>query len=444
MKSTYERELLAVIFAVQKWGQYLLDSHFIIQTDQQSLKYLLENKISTPFQQKWLSKLLGFDYEIRYKQGITNKVADALSRVQSSELLTMALSMVQSGLIKEISASWKSDEGLQLLINNKEKNSGSHNHYSWQGGELRRKGKLVVGNVPDMRNRLIKWHHTLAQGGHSGVTATWKRLTRLFYWKGIKRDMVEFIKRCVTCQKCKSDTVAYPGMLQPLPIPQRVWEDVSMDFIEGLPKSGGKEVILVVVDRLSKYAHFVALSHPFTAITVAQVFMDQIFKLHEFPKSILSDRDAIFLSTFWTELLAIQGMDQNLTTAYHPQSNGQTKVVNRCLEVYLRCMCSDKPMEWIKWLPLAEYWYNTSYHSTIETTPFEVVYGHPPPIHLPYLPGESNLEAVDRSLLAREQTIKLLKHHMARAQNKMKQLADGKRTERQFKIGDWVYLKIQA
>jgi hypothetical protein len=216
-----------------------------------------------------------------------------------------------------------------------------------------------------------------------------------------------------------------------------------MDFIEGLPSSSRKQVIFVVVDRLSKYAHFMALSHPYTALDVAQLFLDHVFKLHGLPSTITSDRDPIFLSKVWSEFFQLQGVALNKSTAYHPQSDGQTEVVNKCLETYLRCMCADKPSSWYHWLTLAEWWYNTNYHTSINCTPFEVVYGQPPPIHLPYLPGEATAAAVDRSLSAREAVIQLLKFHLLRAQNRMSQQANKHRSDRIFAIGDMVYLKIQ-
>uniref|UniRef100_A0A1J3DX06 Transposon Tf2-9 polyprotein n=1 Tax=Noccaea caerulescens TaxID=107243 RepID=A0A1J3DX06_NOCCA len=167
------------------------------------------------------------------------------------------------------------------------------------------------------------------------------------------KDIQSYIQSCSVCQQCKYDTAASPGLLQPLPIPATIWSDNSMDFIDGLPLSLGKSVIFVVVDRLTKAAHFMALAHPYTAVSVAQLFLDNIFKLHGLPNSIVSDIDAVFLSEFWRELFTLQGVSLNYSSAYHPQSDGQTEVVNRCVETYLRCMCSDRPHLWSKWLPLA-------------------------------------------------------------------------------------------
>ncbi|WOG95777.1 hypothetical protein DCAR_0415105 [Daucus carota subsp. sativus] len=306
--SAYERELLAIVMAVRKWQHYLMVQPFVIRTDQQSLKFILEQKLATPFQQKWLSKLAGFDYSIEYKCGADNKVADALSRINHSELQSL------------------------IIITELQNDSTTHSKYTWKDQQLRRKGKLVIGNNNLVKQKILDWMHDSAQGGHSGIEATYHRIKNLFYWKGLKPAVHTHIRNCLT-------------------------------------------LILVVIDRLSKYAHFIALSHPYTALKVAQAFLDQVYKLHGFPTSIISDRDKVFI--------------------------------------------------------------------TAKMTPFEIVYGQTPPIHRPYLPGGCMVETVDRSLVERENTIRVLKENLAKAQNRMVQLANKKRSERSFQVSDWVYLKLK-
>lgn len=261
---------------------------------------------------------------------------------------------------------------------------------------------------------------------------TYRRAKRSFFWKGLKKEVFAFVAACDTCQRNKTETVASPGLLQPLPIPERMWTDISMDFVEGLPVSQGKSVIFVVVDRLSKYVHFMALSHPYTALDVAKVFLDTVFKLHGMPPSIVSDRDVIFTSAFWQGLFHLQGTTLNLSTSYHPQTDGQTEVVNRCLETYLRCMTGDKPKSWVQWLPLAEWWFNTTYHTSTHLTPYQVVYGRVPPSYIHYIPSSSHIAALDQWGSDREATLRILKEHLHHAQNRMKQQADKHRSEREF------------
>jgi hypothetical protein len=158
----------------------------------------------------------------------------------------------------------------------------------------------------------------------------------------MKHVVRNFLAECDVCQRNKGEPVKSPGTLQPLLIPPAIWKDISMDFIVVLSKSRNKSIIMVVVDCLSKYAHFCALQHPFTGSTVAQFFMDQVFKLHGMLHSIVSDHDPTFTNNFWQEMFKLQGTQLHLNTAYHPQTDGQAEVVNKCLETYLRYFASKK------------------------------------------------------------------------------------------------------
>lgn len=241
----------------------------------------------------------------------------------------------------------------------------------------------------------------------------------------------------------KDENVPYPGLLQPLPIPNQAWAHMSMDFIEGLPRSKGKDTILVVVDRFTKSAHFIALSHPYTVVIVADKFWKKIHTLHGALETIMTDRDKIFLSNFWQALFRLNGTHLLYNTTYHPQTDGQTERVNRCLENYLRCMTSHRPTNWKSWLHLAEWWYNTNFHCCLQCTPFEALYGYTPP-ELSMGPLlESTVPAAEDALMCRQQMQQLPKDNLLKAQERMKIYADQRRTERSFQVGDLVYLKLQ-
>lgn len=228
--------------------------------------------------------------------------------------------------------------------------------------------------------------------------------------------------------------------MQPLPVPDGVWQDLSLDFVEGLPKSDGYSVILVVVDRFSKYAHFFPLKHPFTALIVVY---DGVVKLHGLPKTMVSDRDKIFTSRIWTELFKLVGVKLLFSTAYHPQTDGQTERVNQCLEMYLRCAVGEEPKQWKTWLSQAELWYNTNFHTTLGCTPFKALYGYDPNLGISSVVSEGVQDLAEDFLVQRAMQFEALKTHLLRAQNRMKMYADTKRTEASFQVGDKVLLKLQ-
>ncbi|KAI5343985.1 hypothetical protein L3X38_011862 [Prunus dulcis] len=210
-------------------------------------------------------------------------------------------------------------------------------------GLLKYNSRIVLSPDSIWKTKVFAAHHSVPTTVHAGILKTYQRLSQSFYW------------------------------------PDKVWTDISMDFIVGLPPCQGKSVIFVVVDRLSKYAHFIALSHPYSAAIIAQLFVDHVFKLHGMPSSIVCDKDPVFVSGLWKEFFKLHDVALRMSSGDHPHTDGQTEVVNRCLETYLRCFVAAQPKKWLLWLSWAEFSYNTAYHTSTKLTPFEVVYGQPHP-----------------------------------------------------------------
>jgi hypothetical protein len=303
------------------------------------------------------------------------------------------------------------------------------------------KNRIYLKSVSPIAAAIIaEFHNYTHEGYHKGL----QRISSVFYWSQMKQQLRNFIKNCNTCQRHKAANTKPAGLLQPLPIPEHVWSDISMDFIDGLPSSYGRTTIFVVVDRLSKYGHFTPLKHPYTAAQVAQTFFEVIFKLHGIPASIVCDRDPVFTGIFWRELFCLHGTKFNFSSAYHRQTDGQTEVVKLTIEMYLRCFISSSPKQWAKWLPWVEYCYNTGYHSATKRTPFQIVYGQPPPPLLPYIPGTTKSAAVEDTLRARDEILQDVRQQLLDAQNQMKQVYDKGHVEQSFSEGEWVYLKLQG
>ncbi|CAJ2635756.1 unnamed protein product [Trifolium pratense] len=443
-KSAYEKELMAVVLAIQHWRPYLIGRKFIVSTDQKSLKQLLQQRMVTAEQQNWAAKLLGYDFEIIYKPGKLNRGADALSRVEESGELCQVITSVQWNDEEIVRAEIQEDSKLQQIIKDLQKDVNSRPGYVYRQGVLLYEGRLVLSDKSSLIDQLLTEFHATPHGGHSGFYRTYRRIAANVYWIGMKNTIQEFVRACDICQRQKYLTSSPGGLLQPLPIPDRVWEDLSMDFITGLPKSKGYEAILVVVDRLSKYVHFVPLKHPYTAKVIAETFVREVVRLHGIPLSIVSDRDPIFMSNFWKELFKLQGTQLKMSTAYHPETDGQTEVVNRCLETYLRCFVTDQPKTWSNWISWAEYWFNTSYHNSSGKTPYEVLYGRVPPVITRWVKGETRVEAVQKELEDRDEALRQLREQLQKAQDRMAQLANKKRCDRKFEVGEWVFVKLRA
>ena len=267
--------------------------------------------------QKRITKLLGYDFVVEYQSGVENKVVDVLS-CKLEEVFLAALSIPQVNIVGELDQQVHNDKSLCKLMFDLERDQDSHPRYTLVQGRLMFKGRLVVPKGASIITTLFKEYHDGPVGGYSRVLKTYKRLKSGFYWAGMKNKIEQYVAACTTCQQHKHSTLFPTGLLQPLQVPSLIWDDLTMDFTEGLPKSEGFDTILVIVDQLSKYAYFIALKHPFSAQSVALIFTKEVVHLHGVPHSIVLDRDKVFMSLFWIELFHLQGTLLKRSSTYHP------------------------------------------------------------------------------------------------------------------------------
>lgn len=254
-------------------------------------------------------------------------MADGLSRVMidrqvNTDGVVCALTVSSSVQMQNILDELDENEDIKRVIKEVLLGKLPKVGYTVAAGRLFYKGRLVLSRNSQFIKQILREYHDGVIGGHLGILKTIKHIQQAFYWPKMKMDVKKYVAECSVCQQHKYSTLKPAGLLQPIEFPKLIWSEVSMDFIEGLPKSEGVNVILVVVDILSKYAHFLSLKHPFTATTVAEKFVKEIVCLHGYPTSIISDRDRIFLSKFWRECFRLAGTTLKFSTAYHPQSDG--------------------------------------------------------------------------------------------------------------------------
>jgi hypothetical protein len=261
----------------------------------------------------------------------------------------------------------------------------------------------------------------------------------------MKKEVADFISKCLECQKVKDEHRHPAGLVQPLPIPEWKWEVVIMDFITKFPRTNKQhDFIMVVVDKLTKAAHFIPVKLTHKETKIADIYMREIARLHGIPKTIVSDRDPNVTSNFWKGLFNVFGTNLNFSTAYHPESDGQTKRVNQVIEDMLRMYVMDKPSKWEEYLHLVEFSYNNGYQTYLKMSPFEALYGRK--CNTPVSWDNLADEVVVGPYLLREMEEKMIKIKikLKAAQDRKKGYADKGITHREFKVGDHVFLKVKA
>ncbi|KAL4011458.1 hypothetical protein IC575_028517 [Cucumis melo] len=375
---THDLELAAVVFALKIWRHYLYGEKIQIFTDHKSLKYFFTQKELNMRQRRWLELVKDYDCEILYHPGKANVVADALSRKVSH---SAALIIRQAPLHRDLEwAEIVVSVGavtMQLAQLTKrglaEEGQAVEFSISYDGGLLFER-RLCVPSDSAVKTELLSEAHSSPFSMHPGSTKMYQDLKRVYWWRNMKREVVEFVSKCLVCQQVKAPRQKPAGLLQPLSISEWKWENVSMDFITGLPRTlRGFTVIWVVVDRLTKSTHFVPGKSIYTASKWAQLYMYEIVRLHGVPVSIVSDRDARFTSKFWKGLQTAMGTRLDFCTAFHPLI--AVRASNQVLEDMLRAWALEFPGSWDSHLHLMEFAYNNSFQATIGMAQFEALYG---------------------------------------------------------------------
>jgi len=452
----YELEMLAVIYALTKW-RHLLEGHkhpIQLLSDHQALKYFMSQQQISRRQARWLDFLAGFNLDLSYLPGKANIVADALSRrpdyrdpgddLQPVELSNVSLSSVVSSsgrsvLMQQIRDALASDSYFRTLSATVPNNGLSLNSDGYLVKQYNGVSLVYVPTV--MRTTILQELHECA--GHFGIKRTVELLLRSYWWPSLRADVESYVKSCKSCMMVQSRNSLPPGLLQPIPVPQRKWDSISMDFITHLPKtSTGNDTILVVVDRFTKMAHFIAMKATADAPAVAKLFIDHIYRLHGMPSSIISDRDSRFTSRFWRTLMSLSGSKLSMSTAFHPQTDGQTERVNRILEDILRHYVSADQKNWDTLLSFAEFTYNNKVSVSTGYSPFYLQSGQHPrtPAFMDSCQLVCSLPSVQDMLLRMKELMSSASDNIIRAQCDAAKNYNKKHKELLFHAGDKVML----
>lgn len=400
----HDTELLAAIEGLEHWRHYFAysDHPATILTDHKNLEYFAEKRSLSDRQVRYAERLSKFNIRVAYRPGAHNGAADALSRLHSPEggestahdaLLPrpIMLSSLASpeldeefeprdpdDIINRIKSAYSSDDSIQTIRSDLVKDKDSHAEYTLDNGLLFYEGRIMVPANDDIKRDILTLCHDEPTAGHFGIHKTYELVSRSYYWPHLRQFVKRFVSSCDTCQRNKTARHKPYGLLQPLPIPEVPWSSISMDFIVQLPESKGHTAIFVVVDRLTKMAHFVPTSDDIDAEGIVSLFVSRIVSAHGLPDDIVSDRGSVFTAKFTQAIMKSLGVTQNLSTAFHPQTDGQTERTNATLEQYLRCYINYQQDDWVDLLPMAEFCYNNTIHASTNQTPFFALHGYHP------------------------------------------------------------------
>ncbi|WVZ89884.1 hypothetical protein U9M48_036233 [Paspalum notatum var. saurae] len=427
--STYDKELYALVRTLHTWQHYLWHREFIIHSDHEALKHIRTQTNLNRRHAKWVEFIESFPYIIKHKNGKDNVIANALSRrytmLSQLDFKIFGLQTVKDQYVDD--ADFK--DVFAHCINGKPWRT-----FHIQDGFLFHANKLCVP-ASSVRLLLLQEAHRGGLMGHFGVYKMHEVLAAHIFWPRMRADVERLVARCTTCQKAKSRLNNH-GLYMPLPVPTFPWLDISMDFVLGLPRTKkGRDSIFVVVDRFSKMAHFLPCHKTDDASNVAELFFREIIRLHGIPNTIVSDRDAKFLSHFWRSLWNKLGTKLLFSTTCHPRTDGQPRAV------------LDKNLKrWEDCLPHVEFAYNHATHSSTKMCPFQIVYGYIPraPIDLFSLDAEDapHIDAVahvEQMINLHEQT----QHNIAAANAKYQVAGSKGRKLVTFEPGDMVWLHLR-
>jgi hypothetical protein len=366
---THDLELAAVVHDLKIWHHYLLGNVWHIYTDHKSLKYTFTQSELNMRQRRWLELIKDYELEIHYHPSKANVVADALSRKAFCHCLTMKtsditlcqemeklnLGMIQHGtsnhlklesvILQRIIAAQRNDEGMKHI--HEKMKAGKANCFRRDNqGVVWFNNRTVVPKNDEICQQILYEAHLSRYSIHLGSTKMYHDLKQHYWWTKMKIEITRYVARCDTCRRVKAIHMKAAGPLQSLPIPTWKWEDISMDFIVGLPRTAkGYDSIWVIVDRLTKIAHFLPDKTDHLVAVYAQLYIARILSLHGVAKTIVSDRGPQFVAKFWEALHKSLGTKLLHSSAYHPETSGQTERVNQILEDMLRACVLEFPQK---------------------------------------------------------------------------------------------------